>query len=339
MNKGSDKILVVGAGGFTGGFICEEGLRRGYDIYAGIRSTTSRKWLTDPKLKFVEFDFENPETLADTLENALPEGEKWRYIIYNLGATKAMRFQDFSRINYDYLRYFTDALKASGKVPEKLLYISSLSVLGPIHEKDGRRFTENDIPMPDTKYGASKLKAEIWLATCEIPCIIFRCTGIYGPRDHDYFLMFDSIRKGFDFSVGYRRQNLSFLYVEDLTHAIYDALDKSPVGETYNIAESAVYTQKEFRGYSLDAMKRKLVIPMRMPLWAVKMVSAIAEKWGVARMKPSTLNRDKYHIMRQRNWAVDTSKAENKFGFHTRIPLKEGVERSIKWYKKEGWLK
>jgi len=30
------------------------------------------------------------------------------------------------------------------------------------------------------------------------------------------FLMFDAIAKGFDFSVGYRKQQLTFLYIEDL---------------------------------------------------------------------------------------------------------------------------
>ncbi len=31
------RVLVVGAGGFTGGFIVEEGLRRGYEVWAGVR--------------------------------------------------------------------------------------------------------------------------------------------------------------------------------------------------------------------------------------------------------------------------------------------------------------
>ena len=41
------RVLVVGAGGFTGGFIVEEGLRRGYEVWAGVRETTSRRWLSD----------------------------------------------------------------------------------------------------------------------------------------------------------------------------------------------------------------------------------------------------------------------------------------------------
>lgn len=95
------RVLVVGAGGFTGGFIVEEGLRRGYEVWAGVRETTSRRWLSDERIRFLNLDFSRPESLSATLSTALPAGEKWDYIVYNLGATKVMYYMDFSRINYD----------------------------------------------------------------------------------------------------------------------------------------------------------------------------------------------------------------------------------------------
>lgn len=333
------RVLVVGAGGFAGGFIVAEALKRGFDVWAGVRESTSRQWLDDPRINFVVFDFDRPETMADTLRGALPEGERWDYIVYNLGATKVMRYADFSRINYDYLRHFTSALHNTGMIPEKLLYVSSLSAVGPGDERGYTPFTEEMIPHPNTRYGASKLKAELWLATAGIPYIIFRATGIYGPRDRDYFLMFESMAKGFDFSVGYRRQELSFIYAEDLARAIFDALEKAPTGEIYNIAEPRGYTQKEFRRLAMKEMGKRFVMPMRMPLWAVKAVSVVAEKWGVARMKPSTLNRDKFNIMKQRNWLVDVRKARGAFGFSPKVDLAEGIHKSITWYKENGWLK
>ncbi len=332
------RVLVVGAGGFAGGFLVEEGLKRGYEMWAGVRASTSRKYLTDSRIKFLELDFDEPETLARALSESLPEGEKWDWIVYNLGATKCLSFSDFSKINYEYLRNFTDALTASGKVPGKLLYMSSLSAVGPGDEKDYTPFTEKMIPHPNTRYGASKLKAEMQLAMSGMPYIVFRATGIYGPRDKDYFLMFEAIKKGVDFSVGYKKQLLSFIYVEDLARAVYDALEKAPTGEVYNIAEPRTYTQKEFREIASEAVGRKHVLAVSMPLWGVRVVSFVAEKWGVARMKPSTLNRDKFNIMKQRNWAVDVSKARKMFGFDPKVDLREGVERSVAWYKQEGWL-
>ena len=332
------KVLVVGAGGFTGGFIVEEGLRRGYEVYAGVRESTSRIYLDQPGLKFVVFDFDDPESLKQTIKETLSENEKWDWIVYNLGATKALSFSDFSRVNYEYLKEFISALKDTGKVPEKFLFMSSLSVHGSQHEKDGGKFRETDIPSPNTRYGASKLKAEMLLNMDQIPYIIFRPTGIYGPRDKDYFLMLQTISKGFDFSAGYKKQLLTFIYVEDLANAVYDALEKAPVNQTYLISEEAIYSQKQYRKIASEALGKKGVISIPLPLWAVKGVSAVAEKWGVARMKPSTLNRDKYNIMKQRNWDVDVSKAKKDFGFNPRITLPEGIKRSIEWYRKENWL-
>ncbi|MCH5224886.1 MAG: NAD(P)-dependent oxidoreductase [Muribaculaceae bacterium] len=332
------RVLVVGAGGFAGGFIVDEGLRRGFEVWAGVRESTSRRFLGDPRLKFVTFDFDQPDSLASSLSEALPPEEKWDWIVYNLGATKAISFSDFSKVNYDYLKHFIEALRHSGKMPEKFLLMSSLSVHGPAHEKEGGKFTEKDIPAPNTRYGASKLKAEMLLQMEGVPYIIFRPTGIYGPRDKDYFLMLKSISKGFDFSAGYKKQLLTFIYVEDLARAIYDALEKAPVGNVYIISEERAYTQKEFRKLAAEALGKRGVISLPMPLWAVKAVSVVAEKWGVARMKPSTLNRDKYNIMKQRNWDADVSKAKKDFGFHPEVGLEEGLRRAAEWYKKENWL-
>lgn len=329
---------MVGAGGFAGGFITDESLKRGYETWAGIRATTSKEYLGDADIKFLVLDFEKPESLVSSINEAMPGEEKWDWIIYNLGATKALSFSDFSRINHDYLRYFIEALKECKKVPEKFLYISSLSAMGPGDEKTYRKITERDIPTPNTKYGASKLKAEMLLMSSGIPYIILRPTGIYGPRDKDYFLMLKSLSKGFDFSVGYKKQLLTFVYVEDLARAIYDALEKAPVGETYIISEPKAYTQKEFRRIATKKLGKKFVMPMKMPLSIVKLVSGIAEKWGVARMKPSTLNKDKYNILKQRNWDADTSKAQKDFDFSPKVSLDEGIEKSVEWYREHGWL-
>lgn len=332
------KVLVVGAGGFAGGFIVEEGLKRGYDMYAGVRHTTSRKYLSDPAIKFATFDFDDPESLKTTIREIMPGELKWDWVVYNLGATKAISFSDFSKVNYEYLKNFIHALKESGKVPEKFLLMSSLSVHGPTHEKDGNKFSETDIPRPNTQYGTSKLKAEMLLQMESIPYIIFRPTGIYGPRDKDYYLMFKTIKKGFDFSAGYKKQMLTFIYVEDLARAIFDALEKAPTGQVYIISEEKGYSQKEFRKLAARALGKKGVISLAMPLWAVKAVSSVAEKIGVARMKPSTLNRDKYNIMKQRNWNADVGKAKKDFGFHPQVTLEEGIKKAIEWYKKENWL-
>lgn len=334
------KVLIVGAGGFLGSHLLAEAVRRtGIEVYAGVRESTSTRWFPKDGVKKVIFDFEDAADVERVLTTTLPAGEKWDWIIYNLGATKCLRYQEFDHINHGLLRTFVETLERTGMMPEKFLYISSLSAMGPGKDKDYTPFNEKMIPQPNTRYGASKLKAEMQLQMHSVPFIIFRCTGIYGPRDRDYFLMMDAMRKGFDFSVGFRRQMLTFIFAPDLALAAFEALEKSPVKEIYNIAEPRAYSQSEFRAIVAEKLDKRLIIPVRVPLWGTKAVSWICEKIGVARGKPSTLNTDKYNIMKQRNWSADTRKARDAFGFEAPTPLREGVAQSIDWYRKEGWMK
>lgn len=326
-------ILVVGAGGFIGGFICSEGLRRGCNVWAGVRKSTSRRYLNDDRLNIVDFDYDNYDTLSTQLHDAAPKGG-WDWIIYNLGATKCLNFGDFNRINYQYLRDFTDALEENNLIPQKFLYMSSLSALGVGDEKNYTPITSATVPNPNTRYGLSKIKAETFLLSKpSIPWTIFRPTGVYGPHEKDYLMMIQSIDNHFDFGVGYRRQMLTFIYVDDLVGAMYDALssDKT-LHKHYIISEPRAYTQSEFRKIVADTLGTKFVIPVRLPLWAAYIASYCAEQWSHISLKPSTLNRDKFKIMKQRNWNCDVSDAVADFGFHADFPLKRGIEETVKAY-------
>ena len=48
------KILITGASGFIGSFIVEEALKRGFDTWAAIRKSSSREWLQDERIHFIE---------------------------------------------------------------------------------------------------------------------------------------------------------------------------------------------------------------------------------------------------------------------------------------------
>lgn len=329
-------LLVVGAGGFIGGFICSEGLRRGFDTYAGVRESTSRRYLGDPALHIVDFDYDSPSDLGRQLREAAPEGG-WDMVIYNLGATKALNFGDFNRINFEYLRNFTEALERNKLMPEKFLYMSSLSALGEADEKNYTPIDSTTVPHPNTRYGLSKIKSEMYLETHpEIPWIIFRPTGVYGPHEKDYLMMIECIDRHFDFGVGYRKQLLTFIYVDDLVGAMFDALasDKT-LHRKYIISEPRAYTQTEFRAIVAKTLGRKAVVPIKLPLWAAYVASYVAEKWSHISLKPSTLNRDKFKIMRQRNWNCSVAEAEADFGFHADYPLERGIEETVKAYLAE----
>ena len=332
-------ILITGAGGFIGGFLVEEALKRGYDTGAAVRSTTSREFLQDERIHFIELDYSDQDRLEDTLRDHMGEWGRWDYIVHNLGVTKSTNYQDFERVNYGYLRTLVDALQNTGMTPDVFLMMSSLSVMGPGAERDYKPFKATDVPWPNTFYGVSKLKAETYLQSVEgFPYTIFRCTGVYGPHERDYYLMIKSIKRGFDFSVGFDKQMLTFIYVKDLVVGVMDALEKGPLHRAYFISEDKAYTQQEFRKIVCEELGKKFVIPVTCPLWLVKVVCFVAEFVGKVTMKPSTLNRDKFKILKQRNWQCDTSDARRDFGFNPKYSLREGIREAIAWYRKAGWL-
>ena len=332
-------ILITGAGGFIGGFLVEEALRRGYDTWAAVRSTTSREFLTDERIHFIELDYTDQDRLEETLRDHMGEWGRWDYVVHNLGVTKSTNYMDFEQVNYGYLKALADAMQATNMTPDVFLLMSSLSVMGPGDEKTYQPFKSSDVPLPNTYYGVSKLKAETYLQSLEgFPYTIFRCTGVYGPRERDYYLMIKSIKRGFDFSVGFDKQMLTFIYVKDLVTAVMDALEKGPLYKAYFISENQGYTQQEFRKIVCEELGKKFVIPVTCPLWVVKRVCAIAEWIGKVTLKASTLNRDKYKILKQRNWLCDTSDARRDFGFNPQYSLREGIREAIAWYRQAGWL-
>ena len=65
------KILITGAGGFIGGFMVAEALKRGYETWAAVRATTSREFLKDERIHFIELDYSNSDTLRTQLSVVL----------------------------------------------------------------------------------------------------------------------------------------------------------------------------------------------------------------------------------------------------------------------------
>ena len=332
-------ILITGAGGFIGGFLVEEALSRGYDTWAAVRSTTSREYLKDERIHFIELDYTDQDRLEETLRDHMGEWGRWDYVVHNLGVTKSTNYLDFEQVNYGYLKALADAMRVTNMTPDVFLLMSSLSVMGPGDEITYQPFKSSDVPLPNTYYGVSKLKAETYLQSLEgFPYTIFRCTGVYGPRERDYYLMIKSIKRCFDFSVGFKKQMLTFIYVKDLAVAVMDALDRGPLHRAYFISENQGYTQQEFRKIVCEELGKKFVIPVTCPLWVVKRVCAIAEWIGKVTLKASTLNRDKYKILKQRNWLCDTSDARRDFGFNPQYSLRKGIREAIAWYRQAGWL-
>ncbi|HBB06926.1 MAG TPA: NAD-dependent dehydratase [Bacteroides sp.] len=334
------KILVTGASGFIGSFMVEEALRRGMDTWAGVRASSSRAYLRDSRIRFAELDLGRADVLEKQLLRQRDEAGPWDYVIHCAGATKCRRTEDFDRINYEGTCHLVRLLASTGMMPRQFIFISSLSVYGPVHEQDYAPISDHDTPRPDTAYGKSKLRAEQFLqaSPADFPYVIFRPTGVYGPRERDYFLMAKSIDRHVDVAVGFRRQDLTFVFVKDLVQAVFRAIDRGVTRRAYFVSDGNVYASRTFSDYIQRELGRHAVAHLTLPLGLVRCVSAMAETVAGWAGRSSTLNRDKYNIMKQRNWRCDIRPLVDELGYQPEYDLERGVRESIAWYKKEGWL-
>ena len=335
------RILITGASGFIGSFIVEEALRRGYETWAVVRKSSSKAFLKDERIHFIELDLSSETQMTQQLT-----GLQFDYVVHAAGVTKCLDKEDFHRINTEGTQHLVHVLKALQMPIKRFVYISSLSIMGAIREQQPyTEIKESDKPQPNTAYGKSKLEAEQWLASLnahssapEFPYVILRPTGVYGPRERDYFMMFKSIKAHTDFAVGYQQQDITFVYVTDVVQAVFLALEKGKTGRKYFLSDGEVYQSSTFSDLIRKELGNPWWVRITAPLWVLRMITFCGEYVGRWTGKVTALNNDKYNIMRQRNWRCDITPAKEELGYQPQVLLEEGVKNCVKWYQENGWL-
>lgn len=330
------KVLITGASGFIGSFIVEEALRRGFDTWAAMRKSSSRRYLTDERTQFIELDFDDEEKLIEQLRP-----HRFDYVVHAAGVTKCTNHADFFRVNTDGTRHLVNALLRLKMPLKRFVYLSSLSIFGAIRESEPHEdILLTDTPRPNTDYGRSKLQAEAFLQTVKdrLDYVILRPTGVYGPRETDYFLMADSIKKHTDFAAGFSRQDITFVYVSDVVQAVFCAFEHGQRSSAYFLTDGEVYESTTFSDLIIDELGRPWCLRLRAPIWLLHVICWCGERYGRLTGRISALNMDKFHILKQRNWRCDYKTAERELGYKPQVKLAEGVRRSIKWYKENNWL-
>lgn len=136
-------------------------MKRKFGVWAGVRSSSSREYLRDRKIHFLELDFAHPNELRAQLSGHKGTYNKFDYIVHCAGVTKCVDKNEFDLVNYLQTKYFIDTLRELNMIPKQFIFISTLSVFGPVRERTYDPIMESDPPSPNTAYGLSKLKTEL----------------------------------------------------------------------------------------------------------------------------------------------------------------------------------
>ena len=128
------KILVTGASGFIGSYIVEEALRQGMETWAAVRPTSSRKYLQDERIHFINLNLSSEEELEKELAP-----HEFDYIVHAAGATKCLHAEDFYKVNTEGTKHLVNAILHLGMPIKRFVFVSSLSIFGAIREEQPYR--------------------------------------------------------------------------------------------------------------------------------------------------------------------------------------------------------
>ena len=230
------RILVTGANGFVGRPLCEELLRRGYQVRAAVRSP-GRLPAGMEAVPVGSIDGDTDWTGAlqgvDTVIHLAAR-------VHVMKDTAADPLAEYFKVNL--LGTANLAQQAAHAGVKRLVYVSSIKVNG--EETRGQRsYTEQDIPAPQDPYGISKWQAELSLQHIAqetgLEIVIVRPPLVYGPGVKGNFIsLLAAIDKGIPLPLAGARNARSLVYVGNLVDALIACANHpAAAGQTYLVSD------------------------------------------------------------------------------------------------------
>jgi nucleoside-diphosphate-sugar epimerase len=318
----SRSASVTGATGFLGWHVVQAFLDAGWHV-RGIVRPGSRKPLPEAAERIeASLDARSLIRAFDTCD----------VVVHLAGLTRAARELQFAAVNVEGT---CAALEAAGAAGARLLLVSSQAAAGPGTPTCPTR--EDATARPLTAYGRSKLMAEeVVRAAAGVPWIILRPSAVYGPRDRQFLPMFRLARHGIFPLIVHPDTPFTFLYVEDAAKAVVAAANTCVTGETVFIGHSQAETAGAFLRSIAHACGRTYR-PVRVSGALLRALALAGEVAWRAGYQP-LLDLSRLAELGAGGFVCSVDRAREVIGFSAATPLREGVERTLRWYRESGWI-
>ncbi len=334
------KILITGAAGFIGSFLCKKLLETTNDEIVGLDNLNdyydvSLKEARLEMLKaynnfvFIKGDISDKPFIDQLFD-------KYKFdIVVNLAAQAGVRYSIDHPDVYisSNIIGFYNILEACRYHPVKhLVYASSSSVYGG--NKKVPFSTEDKVDNPVSLYAATKksneLLAHAYSKLYNIPTTGLRFFTVYGPMgrpDMAYFSFTNKLIKGETIEIfNYGNCKRDFTYIDDIVDGIIKVMNKAPEKRNgddglpiapykiYNIGNSNPENLLDFVQILSEELVRAGVLPNDYDFESHKKLVPM-QKGDV----PITY--------------ADTSDLERDFGYKPSTSLRDGLRRFAEWYR------
>lgn len=334
------RILVTGAAGFIGSFLCKRLLEIGNDEVIGLDNInnyydTSLKHDRLSMLKaydrfvFVKGDVSDKEFIDELFARYKFE------IVVHLAAQAGVRYSiDHPDI---YIQSnivgFFNILEACRHFPvHQLIYASSSSVYGGNSKVPFS--VEDKVDRPVSLYAATKKSNELLAYSYSklygIPTTGLRFFTVYGPMgrpDMAYFKFANTLLNGGTINLyNYGNCKRDFTYIDDIVGGIVKVMSNPPKTEK---GSDGLFVPP-YRIYNIGNNKPESLLDF------VNILSEELVRAGLLTKDFDITLREKLVPMQAGDVAVtfaDISDFERDFGFKPSTPLREGLKLFVEWYK------
>jgi len=329
------KIFITGASGFVGYHLVRAAKALGLEVHAAVRPSSNIQDIQAFVDTFVYPDLGDTEALKQLFEQ-----KQYNYIIHAAALTRAKDEATMRAVNVGYTESILQAAFAAQIPLERVCYVSSLAALGPISYNASGCIDEQSPYHPLTVYGRSKQASEMMIGEKfgDKPISVFRPTAVYGPREKDIFLVFDTMNKGLDLYIGNKPQKLSFIYVKDLVDVLLQGCIQPQEGlQFYNITDGEVYSKYRMSEVFSEIFQKRMW-RMHVPYAVVKVVADMSQRLYRNSSKTPVIYPERLKELTAENWGCDISKAKEVLGFDPVYNLEAGLKETLLWYKENKWL-
>jgi nucleoside-diphosphate-sugar epimerase len=304
---------VTGANGFLGRHIVGALGEAGWDVRVLVRAGSARPtW--GPEIEVVTGALAD----ADALER-LCVGAK--AVFHVAGLVKARSRAEFQAVNVEGARRLAEA--AARKAPQAhVVLVSSLAAREP-------RLSA---------YAASKRAGELAAEQVLGPQLtVARPAAVYGPGDRETLRLFRAAARSPLLPTFDPRARLALVHVEDAARQIVELAAGAP-GRSVAVCDGRPegYAWAEVLGLAARACGRRAAL-VRVPRPVMLALAATAE--GAVRLQGGApmLTRGKARELLHPDWSIAPAELAPERAA-PRYDLSRGLEHTIEWYRRAGWL-